>query len=174
MKRHLSIIILSSTVALGGTSILLAATPALTSRPLASRGGIADPPVSQSRLVALTQSYFIALNDSLATGNFSGLGAIIAPAATLTERSALVHRVPFTQASAVRGRSAILRFYRHLSADFPGGHWIVGIRNQVSPTTMVVYARAASARGTQSLYSSQRVTVRNGKIVSLDLLLDYL
>jgi hypothetical protein len=129
---------------------------------------------SQSRLATLTHSYFVVLNRGLATGNVSGLSSIIAPTATLTERSAMVHGAPSTQTNTIRDRSAIVRFYRHLAADFPGGHWVVGIQNQVSPTTMVVYARAAGAQGRPSLYSVQRVTVRSGKIIRLNLMLDYL
>jgi hypothetical protein len=67
----------------------------------------------------------------------------------------------------------ILPFYRHLSADVAGGRWIVGVMNQVSPTTMVVYAHIAGDKGTTLLHSTQRLTVRNSKILSVDLTLYY-
>jgi hypothetical protein len=154
-------------------ALLLTAIPAIQSPALASEGGRPDLP-SPFRLAALTHSYFVALDYGQATGNFSALGAMIAPAATLTERSMLVHSDAFAETRTLRGRSAIISFYRHLAADFPGGRWIVGIRNQVSPTTVVVYARGIDAQGRPSLYSVQRVTVRNGKITRLNLVLDYL
>jgi hypothetical protein len=151
-------ILLTATV----TALLLTATPAL-----ASRGGIADPPPSQSRLAAVTQSYFATLNHALATGSFAGLRVLFAARATLTERSSLTDSSPHI--STVRGRSTIIQFYRHLSADVVGSRWIVGVMNQVSPTTMLVYARIVGAQSIPLLYATQRLTMRSGKIVRVDL-----
>jgi hypothetical protein len=154
------------------TTLLLAATPALPSPVLAAQQTSAVS-ASQSRLAAVTQSYFVALNDSLATGNFSGLRAILAARATLTERSSLTLLEPSPQITTVHGRSAVIHFYRHLSAHVAGSRWIVGVMNQVSPTTMVAYARIVGAQNTPLLYATQRLTMRSGKITSVDLTLFY-
>jgi hypothetical protein len=151
---------------------LLLTTTALAPPALASPR--AAEPASPSRLVELTRSYLAALNHGLATGSFSGLAAIVAPGATLTERSSLSREAQLCCATTVRGRSAIVRFYRRLSADVPGRRWIVGVMNQVSPTTMVVYTRASEGPHAPALYSSHRVAMNNGEIVSLTLTLYYL
>jgi hypothetical protein len=150
--------------------LLVTGTLALPSPALASPRSSAEA-AGQTHLAALTRSYFVALNRGVTTGSFSGLAAIIAPRAKLTERSLLSREAQVCCTKTVHGRSAIARFYRRLSAGLPGSRWVVGVMNQVSPATMVVYARRIGARGTPPLYSSHRVTIRNGTIVSLDLTL---
>jgi hypothetical protein len=66
------------------------------------------------RTVALTATL-------LATGGFAALRTVFAACATLTEQSALTLTEPNPQVSTVRGRGAIITFYRHLSADVAGG-----------------------------------------------------
>lgn len=163
MKHHLSTIILGSALALGGTA-------ALASPVLASQQGNSAP-ATQSRLVVLTHNYFVALNHALLTRNYSNLRSVFAARATLTERSSLTLIEPTPQISTAHGRSAIINVYRHLSADVAGRPWIVGVMNQVSPSTMAVYARIAASASAPSLYSMQRLTVRSGKIVQLELTL---
>jgi hypothetical protein len=128
----------------------------------------------QTRLAAMTRSYFVALNQGMRTGDFSGLTAILALGASLVERSMLPREAQVCCAVTVRGRSAIARFYRRLTADLSGTHWVVGVRNQVSPTTVVAYAHAGGTRGTPPVYSMQRLVVRSSQITSLDLTLYYL
>jgi hypothetical protein len=146
-------------------ALLLATTPALASQ---QTGAVQ---ASQSRLAALTQSYFATLNHALATSSFAGLRALFAPRATLIEQSALTLTAPSAYISTVRGQSAIVQFYRHLSTDLGGSRWIVGVMNQVSPTTMVAYARIVAAQSIPTLSSMQRLTIRNGKIARVDLTL---
>src|SRR5206468_369420 len=113
------------------------------------------------------------LNHALVTGSFSDLRTVFAAGATLTERSSLTRTDPTPQMSTVRGQSAVIRFYRRLSAEVARSRWIVGLMNQVSPATMVVYAHTSGGPSTPSLYSLQRLIVRNGKIMSVDLTLYY-
>jgi hypothetical protein len=150
--------------------LLLTVAPAAQSPAFASQQ-VSATQASQSRLAALTQSYFVALNRALVAGNVSGLRAVFAARATLTERSALTIIEPTSQVSMVHGRSAVIQFYRHLSAAIGRSRWVVGVMNQVSPTTMVAYARSVGTRRTPPVSSMQRLTMRNGTIVSVDLTL---
>jgi hypothetical protein len=154
------------------TALLLAAIPAIQSPALAS-GRASAVPASQSRTAALTRSYFATLNHALATGSYSGLGKIFAARATLIERSSLTLSELRPYISTIRGRNAIIQFYRQFSADVAGSRWIVGVMNQVSPTTIVAYSRVVGAQSAPLLYAMQRLTVRNGKIARVDLTLYY-
>jgi hypothetical protein len=130
-------------------------------------------PARQSPLIASTQSYIAALKHSLAAGSFSDLRAAFAAHATLTERSSITGIESTPQISTFRRQRAVIRFYRHLTADIAGSRWIVSLMNQVSPATMVVYAYTSGGRRTPPLYSVHRLVVRNRAIVSVDLTLIY-
>jgi hypothetical protein len=158
---------------LGLTVLLMAATPLLTSPARANT--VAG---TQSPVAALAHSYIVTLNRSLATGNFSGLGAMFEAGAAITERSALSPQGMAlsgvaTATTTVRGRSAIVGFYRHLAATAPGTRWVVGSTHQVSATTIVLYAQAAGA-GSPAMHSTQRLTERNGRIANLTWTIYYL
>lgn len=159
-------------LSLGLGILLLTATPTVPSPALASQR-VSTPTANRSRVAALTQSYFAALNHALVTGSFSGLRTLFAARVTLTERSSLMFTDPTSQIRTVRDRSAVIRAYRRLSANVTGSRWIVGTMNQVSPATMVVYAHTTDGQRTPSLYSTHRLSVRKGTIVRVDLTLYY-
>jgi hypothetical protein len=165
MSRH---IVLS----LGLGILLLTVTPPAPSSALASQQVIALP-AHQSRLAALTQSYFAALNHALVTGSFSDLRAAFAAHATLTERSSITGIESTPEISTFRGQRAVIHFYRHLTAYVAGSRWIVSLMNQVSPATMVVYAYTSGGRRAPPVYSVHRLVVRNSAIVSVDFTLIY-
>lgn len=162
----------SITLSLGLGILLVIATLPAPSPALASQQ-VGALTANQSRLAALTQSYFAALNHALVSGSFSDLRAAFTTRATLTERSSLTRIDPTPQSSILRGQRAVIRFYRHLSAEVAGSRWIVGLMNQASPTTMVAYAHTSGGPRSHSLYSMQRLIVRNSTIVSVDLTLYY-
>jgi hypothetical protein len=149
--------------------LLLTATPAAPS-PVSASPQTSAVPASQSRLAELTRSYFVTLNRALATGQFSGLGAIFTARATLTARSFLTRTGP-AQTSRFRGLAGIKRYYRTYLAAFPGTHWEVDLLQPLSPTTIVAHALAVGTRASPVLYSVQRITMRNAKIIHLALAL---
>jgi hypothetical protein len=157
---------------LGLAILLVAAAPLLPLAASAHDPGAA--PRYHSQAAAVAESYVTTLNSSLATHNLRGLAALFAPHAIVTER---VTRgpdgiTPHSGATTVRGRASIVRFYRQLGAELSGRPWMVGTTNQISPTTIEIYAQTRSSSFPVA-YSVQRLTERNGLITQVDWTLNY-